>query len=169
MNETIVKLIKKARIERNKTQQDLADHLGKTAASISDLERGKVQVSASDLYKISLFLHKPIEYFFGEEYTGKEAQDLISILRRQSPKYRNESIEYMTILVKLQELGAEIEANPDIEITEDILKRFFELYIPLVNLSKNANSQVTELNQKLVEEVKIKEFDLSDYLSQLDI
>jgi transcriptional regulator with XRE-family HTH domain len=56
MNETIIKQIKAARMERGLTQQDLADQLGRTAAAISDLERGKVQVTASDLYKLSRYL-----------------------------------------------------------------------------------------------------------------
>ena len=73
INEKIVKRIKTARVQRERTQKDLADYLGRTAASISDLERGKVQVTASDLYKISIYLSKPIEYFFGEVFGGEQA------------------------------------------------------------------------------------------------
>ncbi len=63
MNDLIVKRIKEARIERRFTQQDIAKHLGRSTAAISELERGKVQVSASDLYQIAQLLNKPIEYF----------------------------------------------------------------------------------------------------------
>ena len=63
MNEIIVKRIKAARMERGLTQQNLADQLGRTAAALSDLERGKVQVTASDLLKLARYLNKPIEYF----------------------------------------------------------------------------------------------------------
>ena len=56
MNNIIVKRIRDVRKERGLTQQDLANILDKTAAAISDLERGKVQVNASDLYKIATLL-----------------------------------------------------------------------------------------------------------------
>jgi len=54
--------------------------LGITASTISELERGEVQISASDIYQIAQILNKPIEFFYGEEYGEKEIQDLITIL-----------------------------------------------------------------------------------------
>lgn len=41
MNEIIVKRIKEARLERGYTQHDLAEHLGRSTAAISELEREK--------------------------------------------------------------------------------------------------------------------------------
>ena len=67
MNEIIVKRIKEARLERRLTQHNLAEHLGRSTAAISELERGKVQVTASDLYQISQMLNKPIEFFYNED------------------------------------------------------------------------------------------------------
>ena len=63
MNEQIVGRIKKARIERGYTQKDLGNHLGRSAASISELERGNVQVNAADLYDIANFFNKPMYIF----------------------------------------------------------------------------------------------------------
>jgi transcriptional regulator with XRE-family HTH domain len=54
-----------ARFERGLTQQDIADHLGKTAAAISEMVRGKVQVSASALSKFAVLPDKSIELFYG--------------------------------------------------------------------------------------------------------
>ena len=102
MNETIAKRIRKTREERDLTQQDVADYLGRTAASISDLERGKVQISASDLFKLSRFLNKPIEYFYGEEYLGDDVQDLISIIRRMPPEIRSDQVLAIKTILDLQ-------------------------------------------------------------------
>lgn len=102
MNEAIAKRIRRAREERDLTQQDVADYLGRTAASISDLERGKVQVSAKDLFKLSQFLNKPIEYFYGEEYLGDDVQDLISIIRRMPPEIRASQISAIKTFLELQ-------------------------------------------------------------------
>ena len=90
MNEKIAKRIREARKERGLTQQDLANQLGRTAAAISDLERGKVQVNATDLYQISQFLNRPIEYFYGEDYLGSDVQDLIAIIRKMPKDIRKE-------------------------------------------------------------------------------
>jgi transcriptional regulator with XRE-family HTH domain len=102
MNEAIAKRIRRAREERDLTQQDVADYLGRTAASISDLERGKVQVSAKDLFKLSQFLNKPIEYFYGEEYLGDDVQDLISIIRRMPPEIRASQVSAIKTFLELQ-------------------------------------------------------------------
>ena len=57
----------KLRIERKsvgRTQQDVADLLGKTRVAVSDMERGRVKVKAGELYLIARYLGKPIEVFF---------------------------------------------------------------------------------------------------------
>lgn len=82
---------------KNFLLSNLDDHLGKVENFISDLERGKVQVIASVLYKISLFLRKSIEYFFGKYFGGEEIQDLVSILRSQPEEYCKANIEFKGI------------------------------------------------------------------------
>ncbi len=108
MNEQIVKLIREARIEQDLTQQDVANYLGRTAASISDLERGKVQVSASDLQKIAEYVGKPIEYFFGEEYLGDDVQALISIIRKMPPDIRTNQVAAISSMVMMQRTSDEL-------------------------------------------------------------
>ena len=113
MNDTIVSLIRAARNERGITQKELADYLGKTQATMSDLERGKVQVSASELYQIAKYLSKPIEYFYGEETGNKEIQDIIAVLRNQTAEERQAILHIANIFVKLQTLGEDAKKNPE--------------------------------------------------------
>ncbi|MDP3441819.1 MAG: helix-turn-helix transcriptional regulator, partial [Ignavibacteria bacterium] len=61
--------IKQARIEANDSQEDLALALGKSRVTISDLERGRVEINAQDLLGIAIYYSKPIGYFFPRELT----------------------------------------------------------------------------------------------------
>ena len=63
-NQYIRKKIREARNEAGDTQADLAKVLEKTRVAISDLERGRVAVNASDLSLIAAYYEKPISYFF---------------------------------------------------------------------------------------------------------
>ena len=168
INDLIVKRVKVARIEQGLTQKDLADHLGRTAASISDLERGKVQVTASDLYKISLFFRKPIEYFFGENFGGKEIQDLVSILRSQPEEYRKANIEYIQKIIKLQMLGDEIISKSKDEVSAEQMKDFFDLLIDITNKNRAASNQVEDATRLVLSEIEFKGIDFGKYLSELN-
>lgn len=53
--------IRDLRFKNNKSQGDLGDFLGKSHAAVSDIERGKTDLSVSDLTKISQFFEVPIE------------------------------------------------------------------------------------------------------------
>lgn len=119
MNEYIVKKVKEARLERGLTQKDLARHLDRTSASISDLERGKVQVTASDLSKLARYLNKPIEYFFGESFGGDEIDNLVSLIRKMDPEIRTSQISIINSLLFMQMSFDNIETDDDIE-KEDI-------------------------------------------------
>jgi transcriptional regulator with XRE-family HTH domain len=65
------KLIRKARKEAGLSQVELAKKAYFRQASISDIENGKREVSASELVYFSLVLNKPIMYFFPDQYKGK--------------------------------------------------------------------------------------------------
>jgi len=169
INDLIVKRVKTARIEKGLTQKDLADHLGRTAASISDLERGKVQVTASDLYKISHFLRKPIEYFFDENFGGEEIQDLVSILRSQPEEYRKANIEYIQKMIELQMLGDEIISKPKDEVSADQMKDFLNLLIEITNKNRVASNQVEDATKLILSEIEFKGIDFGNYLSKLNL
>lgn len=163
-NDLIVERIKSARIEKGFTQKDLAGHLGRTAASISDLERGKVQVTASDLYKISRYVNKPIEYFFGEDFGGKEIQDMVSLLRNQSPESRKENIEYIQKTIKLQEIGERIISNPTDDIPMELMKEFIDILVGIRNKNKEASAKIEDATKLVLKEIDFKGIDLSEYL-----
>jgi transcriptional regulator with XRE-family HTH domain len=64
INRYIRERIKIARTEHGISQKELAQYLDKSRVAISDLERGRVQVSAADLSFIAAAVDKPITYFF---------------------------------------------------------------------------------------------------------
>ena len=154
-NDLIVEKIKLVRIERAFTQKDLADHLKKTPAAISDLERGKVQVTAEDLYTISDFLNKPIEYFYGEEFTGSEVQDLISIIRKMPTEIRNDMIPSVKSMLKMQELGDRIKKTDDENQLKELAQEFYQVMIPYVSNMNKFASQSKDLQDKLASVLEI--------------
>lgn len=127
MNEFIVKKVKAARLERGLTQKDLAKLLDRTSASISDLERGKVQVTSSDLYKIAKYLNKPIEYFFGESFSGDEIDNLVALIRKMDPDIRSEQIKVINSLLIMQMSIANLETDSKGDIDNDELKEMAKL------------------------------------------
>jgi len=48
----------------------LGEVLGVSAQQMQKYETGKNKISASNLYKIALFLEKPIQYFFEKDHNG---------------------------------------------------------------------------------------------------
>jgi transcriptional regulator with XRE-family HTH domain len=160
MNEIIVKRIRDARLERSLTQHDLAEHLGRSTAAISELERGKVQVTASDLYLIAQLLNKPIEYFFGEEYGDTEIQDLIAVIRKQTPEIRTQSIETTKFLVQMQQLGDIANANPDKEFTFEELQDFFSGFLKFTKQINDLTPQMNAIRDMLIQELKSRGMEL---------
>ena len=68
--------IKEARAQRDESQLDIARILSKTGSVVSDIERGRVQVSASDLSLIANYLEKPISYFYPALVRGADPSAL---------------------------------------------------------------------------------------------
>lgn len=153
MNEVIVKRIKAARVERGLTQQSLADQLGRTAAAISDLERGKVQVTASDLFKLARYLNKPIEYFYGEEYIGDDVQDLIAIIRRTNPEIRALQLPIIKSILLMQQKSDEITLldTTDEVVLKSHAKEIYDLLIPYVLSLTELRSKGLEAKAQLEE------------------
>ncbi|MFW5762528.1 MAG: helix-turn-helix domain-containing protein [Cyclobacteriaceae bacterium] len=118
-NEYIGDRIRQARKDRNRTQSELADALGKTTGAISQLEQGNVQVSVVELAKIADFLNKPIEYFFGEEYMGDDVQTLVAVIRKMPPDVRKEQVAWIQSLLEIQTIGDEFK-NRDNLTNEEI-------------------------------------------------
>jgi len=64
INRYIRERIRQARGEARKTQDELAQAINKNRVTVSDIERGRVQVAASDLARIAVHVEKPISYFY---------------------------------------------------------------------------------------------------------
>lgn len=69
INQYIQQRIREARNEVNETQDDLAEALGKNRVTISDMERGRIAINASDLAQIATHYGKPISYFYPRRLT----------------------------------------------------------------------------------------------------
>lgn len=156
MNNIIAQRIKEARLEREFTQQDLANHLGKTAAAISEIERGKVQVSANDLYQISQFLDKPIEYFYGEDFSGSDIQDLIAIVRKMPPDTRDQQLGAIKMFLQMQDIGNSLDSDTSEDEQLELAQRFYSILVPFSIQMNQWNSQLNELRKNFEDLLDIK-------------
>jgi transcriptional regulator with XRE-family HTH domain len=144
LNRKIVKRIKDARIEGGKTQKELADTLNKTSAAISDMEREKVQVSAGELYLIAKMLDRPIEYFFGEDFGGKDLQDIIAVTRAQDNETRSSTMEVAKMMMKLYAIQKKvIRYKKGEDVPNELVQDFYETFIPF---SKTINGMAKKFN-----------------------
>ena len=146
--------VREARKHNNLTQKDIADHLGRTAASISELERGRVQISATDLMKIAELLIKPIEYFYGEDYSGQAVQDLIAIFRAHDPKERQGLVEIISSAQKMQNLSLLIDKTEDKNELAELVKEFYKAFQPFLSNVTSIQSSGMEAQQKLQEIIR---------------
>ncbi|MCD4671211.1 MAG: helix-turn-helix transcriptional regulator [Anaerolineaceae bacterium] len=119
INEEIANKIRLVRRERGMTQADIAAFLNKTAATVSDIERGKIQVSAADLFTIASVVNKPVEYFFGENYSTEAIDDLVAYIRSVPLEMQQTIIDQTKMLVALQQLTAKAESKGELP-DEDI-------------------------------------------------
>ncbi len=144
-NKKIIDFIKKARDERGLKQKDIAEKLNKTPAAISDMERYKVQVSASELYEIAKLLDKPIEYFFGEDFGGKEIQDIIAVTRLQDNETKNSTIEIAKKIMQLNMINKKISKYKKGEdVPDELVTEFREIFRPF---SKAINAMAKKYNE----------------------
>ncbi|WP_275124871.1 helix-turn-helix transcriptional regulator [Aggregatilinea lenta] len=65
------KLIRQAREQLGMSQEELAGLMYRRRASLSEMENGKMEPDASTLTYLASALHKPIMYFFPEEYARR--------------------------------------------------------------------------------------------------
>jgi transcriptional regulator with XRE-family HTH domain len=142
-------------LEKGLTQQDIANHLGRTAAAISEMERGKVQVSASDLYKIASLLEKPIEYFYGEDIGDKEIENLTAYLRQQPPEARDQSILTLSMITSMQEIANAAEMIEDEEEQRKLAEQFYGVLLPFTKMINDLTSQINKLRDQYAELLEI--------------
>ena len=108
INRYIRERIREAREQRGRTQDELAKELERSRVAVSDMERGKAQVNASDLVIIASYLEKPIAYFYpsivvgptGADLSAKE-QELVWMFRRlQHDALENVALSQITALAE---------------------------------------------------------------------
>jgi transcriptional regulator with XRE-family HTH domain len=144
-NDLIIQRIKTARLQRNLTQKNLADKLGKTSAAISDLERGKTQVAASDLVVLSDLLGKPIEYFYGEDFSGSDVEDIIALIRRMPMEPRKEQLSVMITMLSMFEIGNKAQAEINEEKRIALAKNFYDLLVDYFSSMDKLTEQLSKV------------------------
>jgi len=151
LSKNLARMIREARKARGLTQQDLAERLGRTAAAISDLERGKVQVSAVDLKTIADFLDKPIEYFYGDDFVGKDIEDLVAIIRKMDPATRDKLLPTIQVMANMLEISAAIEKTDpkNEEALFELAQHFYTALKPFLDNVGKIYNQGSELGAKL--------------------
>ena len=100
-NRYIREKIRQARIEANESQDDLAKALGKSRVTISDIERGRVIIGASDLGFIAAHYDKPISYFYPDRVTinkselSKLDEELLFLFNQLPETQKHITMEYV--------------------------------------------------------------------------
>ncbi len=159
-NQEIVARIKEARRQRNMTQQQLAALLGKTAAAVSDMERGKVQVSASDLSILANTLNKPIEFFYGEEIGDSDIQDLVAVMRKQPHEARQQSIETTKMLLRLQSMGDTLTRDPENQPSFEEIRDFITDFMTYSKQINDLTAQMNKIRDELFQALKDQGIDI---------
>jgi hypothetical protein len=118
------------------------------------MERGKVQISAYDLSRISYFLNSPIEFFFGDEFSEQDIQDMIVLVRNQPPEVRTKSIEMLKIIMQMQTFGNSIRENPEKEISPEEIGNFYANLITLSKQVKDMSNQLENMKDMFFQALK---------------
>jgi transcriptional regulator with XRE-family HTH domain len=86
--------IRRARVAAGLQQQDLADAIGLTRTSVSNIERGKQGLSVDLLYSISLHLHESADVLLRDAINYADKSVDIDLVREHvtNPKAADEII-----------------------------------------------------------------------------
>ena len=103
------KLIKDARIEAKISQAELAQKAYFKQSSVSRIEAGTRDVSAEEIFYLSIALDKPIIYFFPKELTHEPDEnsltvgqtELLRLARRLSPDDLRKIIAQIRAIIDL--------------------------------------------------------------------
>jgi transcriptional regulator with XRE-family HTH domain len=124
----------------------LAKHLGRTSAAVSDLERGKVQVTAVDLHKLGRFLEKPIEYFYGDDLGGLDILEIVFVLRQAPPEIRKRIIPGMKYSLRLIEIGEAVKITTDEQKLLHLITEYRSIMEALAKESQALSATMSEQN-----------------------
>lgn len=148
-NFEIAQRIRAARTQRELTQQDLAEKFAKTSAAISDIERGKTQITAADLILFSELLSKPIEYFYGEDFSDSDIEDIIALMRRLPPETRKQQLPMMMMFLRMAEINNEMQNTDDKEKQMEAVQEFYELFVPYYDSMESMMGQLRDAKKNI--------------------
>jgi len=93
--------IREARINANETQRQLAQSLNTTRVTISDIERGRSNISIPDVYVVAAHYKMPVSYFFPptiEDQKSQEASaELVAIFGGLPPAYQDLALQTLRL------------------------------------------------------------------------
>jgi transcriptional regulator with XRE-family HTH domain len=163
-NEEIVIKVRETRKMRGLTQADIAQVLDKTSSTVSDIERGKIQISATDLYKISILLNKPIEYFYGDEFND-ETQELIFLIRSQPKEYQEKIFQQVKMFLSLNAFQKMVN-DPNQELSEKEMVDVIQYVFQYADDIEKIHIQMTEIKENLREIFKSQGIDEKNLLQK---
>ena len=117
VNRYIRERIHQVRTEANESQDQLAKRLEKSRVAVSDMERGRVAVSAADLAFIAAFYEKPIGYFFppsitvNKDHLSQLEEELIYLFSQLPDTQQRISLEYVKQQLDITIKASEQEFN----------------------------------------------------------
>jgi transcriptional regulator with XRE-family HTH domain len=104
LTKAMAELVRNARLEAGLSQNELATKMMARQAKISDIENGKIELSASDLLHLSKYLEKPILFFFPawavEKINSEGIPSELQVLILNARKLSKEDIHRINIQVK---------------------------------------------------------------------
>jgi transcriptional regulator with XRE-family HTH domain len=92
--------IRQARSDKTLTQEKLAQQIGLTSSSISNIELGTQSVQLHDLYKIAAVLEKDITYLLPTSQDLKEAIPSVDKTIKELPSNERDFVESLRSKVK---------------------------------------------------------------------
>jgi transcriptional regulator with XRE-family HTH domain len=122
-------LIRNAREEKRLSQAELAEKLYTRQASISAMENGKMEPSASELMLLAHLLDKPILYFFPKQYwiaLQVEAEELTPDEQALIMEFRQIKDEYQRIILSQIRALAEVEQQERDKENEPLFNKYME-------------------------------------------
>jgi transcriptional regulator with XRE-family HTH domain len=146
MKELIGKKIADAREQRELKQSDLADFLGlKSPQAVSEIERGKVNISAADLYKLANYLNKPITYFYGDDFGGKEVEDVLAMVKELPLDELNSIIQIAKGNTKMKGLLGSLPQEGKLDPVEhrEVIEKF---YNEMLDIRRPIESQLKAMD-----------------------
>ncbi len=129
-------LIRKAREDAGLTQEELAEKIGRKRLAVSEMENGKVEISAWTIPMLASRLQKPISYFFPvyvryeitpEKLTIQEQEVLIQFREIEKDHLREVAIQLIKVIADFDPEEMILNSIEDNAIQEQIDQETIEI------------------------------------------